>query len=329
MSSIGHMYYYRHSIQFALFICHLCNTTLVVGQAMDVLSSYNLKSKDNFYYILLKTVYDIQVERKGKTNVDSDMYNVPDIGSGRKNRYSPSYSKPYQNEQVESICSKLIDMITQYNDLMKNASTTEDRLNVVHSLQSQLDTILFGLSDVKCQLLVQLLSMFGILSLEFYVNTPMHISGGCGIFINENVNLNLTNQTQLLKWNAEEVEALQQVYGDDYTPSIFENSTCLISRSQKRYDVFMEMKWPSKDILSPRKSSFTDKNVFQLFFRYNSNTCALECFDGNETHIFLILETKQNLETIVSWKYNKDGSINQRYRMQFNEQCNDLYDYIN
>lgn len=340
LSCVGHAYYYRvrrygiylkHAVHYCMFMSHDCNTTIKIMEIMRRISGKNFNQHDDMYAIMVTEAYKLkkQFNLKKKT-IPSDMYLVSDIGSGDSPRFSTSNQKPYTQQESKRVCEMIIKLVEKYNGLMTGAKSMKHRLCVVRDMQKEICVCddIPGLRSVRALVLIQMLALCGLLHLEFYTHTPMHRSGGCKTFMEECCNYDKTDEkdTDLIDWNVERVTEIQHVYGKDFTPSIYENVTCLIGRKKKRVDIFYQVAWPIIQQGQGRRKGFVDKETFQLFFRYNSAKSSMEVFDGKRLTCMMYVSYKKSKKGLIQWPTNADGTIHRTKRLTISDEDCTLFE---
>lgn len=279
------------------------------------------------YTTLAQTCYDLKKEQKGSMN--NPMNQTADLGAGPIFRFSPSSNKPFDEKTLSRHTNFIMDTIDDFSIRMESCVTMLERLSLVRELQSLIDKKIHGISQVRVQLLIQLLALCGLLPLNFYIDTPMHKSGGCKGYIDIcDKSIDLRGK-KLLEWNVREVESLQNTYGLDFTPAMFENLTCIIGRKAKdKKDVFYHLQWPMNSQRNNGKNQVTDVPVFQLVFRYDSSKSSLVAFDGKNLVEFISERKKKNFKQLISWSRNAKGGIDRQKNLHLNDPQNILYGHI-
>ena len=123
--------------------------------------------------------------------------------------------------------------------------------------------------------------------MEYYVNLPLHNSGGPATFMKEKMNFHPCNSQEILDWNVNLCQDLQQHFTTEFNPNMLENAACIISRKLDKYDVFYFLPWYGN-----RVRKFTHSNI-QLCFRLvgqQTYTWKLKVFDGVKLHSLLSAE---------------------------------------
>ena len=76
-------------------------------------------------------------------------------------------------------------MLSNRKSNSDRVSSDYGRLKIVQRLSGQIQSALTGFGNLRSQALIQLSSLFGLISLDFYTYIPMHLSGGPGKFLRD------------------------------------------------------------------------------------------------------------------------------------------------
>ena len=292
----------RDVFEFTLFFAHQCNSTVTIVQAMkEILNSKTWKENRQHLYFHLASLC---CSLRGKPQ------SVKDVGSGEYNRHQPSSTTLFSECEVDKAVRCMKELYTIYDLKLKNVKTNKLRntLQLFESLQNELIKKIVGLGSIRSMHLILLSSLVGILPLEYYVNVPMHLSGGPKTFLMEMMDYSnfkhsendRTKKDKLLSWTVTELKVLQELFSKELTPNMFENVSCMIGRKSQKYDVFYYLPWYDLD-----KQVMIGDNI-QLCFRVNGNKTGnwvLEAFDGNKVYCFL---SSRNPEKNIV-KFARDG----------------------
>ena len=283
-----------------LFFSHQCNSTVTFVTAMiNVLKSNKLHRNTNLsYYSLLCS----ECRRLRNTPEATS-----DLGSGKFNRHQTTCSTAFSETQVLSVIETIKKVLFCYTDNMKKTKKNDmtSKMILYNKLEAYLTKNIAGIGPLRATTLISLLSLTGFLPLEYYVNLPIHNSGGPATFMKEKMKLEPANNQQILDWNVNFCQDLQEHFTTEFTPNMLENAACIISRKLVKYDVFYFLPWYCKRI---RK--FTCSKI-QLCFRLvgqQTNSWKLKVFDGIKLHSLLSTET--STDNIFKVHIKSKGDIN-------------------
>lgn len=224
-----------------------------------------------------------------------------DIGCGVLPRFASSCNLVWSEEEALNARKKMKELIHQYETLMVHATSKKEKLFIVLGLQKCITEKFLGIKEVRSQVIIQLLALIGLLPLDFLNFLPMHMSGGCGNFVKDLVKRDsFKDENDLIGWNLQFVEELQQIYGTDLTFSMFENATCLIGRKKNVMDIFYHLPW---------FDDHDDGNTtrMQLCFSYNSTKKTLDGYDGISRKT--IISSLKPEDGMICWPRTRAGFI--------------------
>ena len=292
----------RDVFEFVLFFAHQCNSSVtIVGAMKEILKK---KTRNDNHHHLYVHLASLCCTLRGKPK------SVKDVGSGEYNRHQPSSTTLFTEKEVNNAVSIMKALYKIYKLKLKDVKTNKLRntLQLFESLQNELMKKISGLGATRSMHLILLSLLVGILPLDYYVNVPMHLSGGPKNFLMEMMDYsnfkssenNTAKKDMLLSWTVTELKLLQELFSKELTPNMFENVSCMIGRKSQKYDVFYYLPWYDLDT-----KLMLDDNI-QLCFRVNGNKTGnwvLEAFDGNRVYCFL--SSRNPEENIV--KFARDG----------------------
>ena len=185
------------------------------------------------------------------------------------------------------------------------------KLKIVQSLKEDCKVIM-GIGDVRSMTMINFASLLGILPLDYYVYVPMHLSGGPGKFLKNEMSWDLvvssipgeTISEKLCEWTNRELKEMQELFTSELFPNMYENGSCIISRGIIRDDPYFMLPWydcNSKKVTEPK---------FQLCFRvigHKRNTFELEVFDGCSRHI--IISSLSPERSQVKYNFKDSGEM--------------------
>ena len=183
---------------YILFFAHQCNTTTTIVSAMCHLLRH-LCQKRPYRCTLYHELSEICKSIRNKTDAKAD------TGSGQHPRFQTTNNKVYDKEEVLQNISGMNTTFAKYRQLMLdvNSSDLKGKLSLYNSLVKEIheDRYLYkGLGIVRINHLISLASLLGVLPLDFYINHPVHTSGGPGTYVRENVlsskNVRMEGDTQ-------------------------------------------------------------------------------------------------------------------------------------
>ena len=121
---------------------------------------------------------------------------------------------------------------------MKRTTSTDmlQKLKIVQSLKEDCKVIK-GIGDVRSTTMINFASLLGILPLDYYVYIPMHLTGGPGKFLKNEMSWDLvvssipggTISEKLCEWTNRELKEMQELFTSELFPNMYENGSCIIS----------------------------------------------------------------------------------------------------
>jgi hypothetical protein len=285
-----------------LFFAHQCNSTVTIVGAMKIILNSTTRNENHKHLYFHLATLCCKLREKAEA--------VKDVGSGEYNRHQPSSTTLFTEGEINKAIMSMKQLYAMYELKLKDVKTNKLRnmLQLFDSLQKELISEIMGLGAMRSMHMILLSSLVGLLPLEYYVNVPMHMSGGPKTFLTEMMNYSsfkhsekdTTKKDKLLAWTVTEIKVLQELFTKEFTPNMFENVSCMIGRKSQKYDVFYFLPWYDID-----KKSMTCDNI-QLCFRVNgkkTGNWVLEAFDGN--NIYTFLSSRNPGKNIV--KFARDG----------------------
>lgn len=301
----------REIVEVALFFAHQCTTTTIFAEAMKTItlnfSDYRSRMRPpasrrnnrvSFYTLLAETCATI----KGKVG---DLYQMKDIGAGGGNRFGPSNAKVYDEKTVSKIVDYLLETLRSYDSEMDSISVNQTkkegifkRLKLTESLIKLLaeNKLLKSISNIRSAHLVQIASLFGLISLEFYVYIPPHFGGGTGKFLRDHLGVDEYNMSKtengLIDWFSGFLMELQNAFNRDVTSNIVEQTFCYSARGKLRKDHWLQYITYTggelqQDLRRYNNGSFKNDEL-QYFFHirgHGRSSWTLEMFDGKTKYI--------------------------------------------
>ena len=288
--------YKKDVFSMVLFFCHQCNGTHTFVTAMMMLIH---KQKDDMNNMTTsRTLYNVLCEIC--SSINDKPFNIStskDVGSSIYNRFQTSNSGIYKDKDVLKCFEKMNYLFMTYT---KKMSSIRDRHNVLQKLQLYVelkteiakDDTFAGFKTVRVDHFICMSSLIGLLPLDYYVNVPMHMSGGPREFLIRSMNIenqlsNLEGDTideKLCRWTDQKMKELNRHYSKELTPNMIENCSCIIGRGRPKRDVFYCLPWYDHKL---DKISYTSH--IQLMFKlegFNTNSWHIEVYDGFHLHIF-------------------------------------------
>ena len=268
------------AINFVLFFGHQCNTTVtIVSAILEIIENIVMKqwsSKENLYTELAKMCYVL----KGQTD-----NKYIDVGSGINNRHQPTNNRVYTKEEVYKYVFFLNNAFEDYSRRSNKLhhQMCIERFELFMSLNSDLVKELPGIGHLRATHIIVIAALLGLLPIDFYVYVPMHLNGGPGIFMKEQMGWNSTlygakkNDANLMKWTVTTMKELQSLFTTEYTPNMHENACCILGRKRIKYDTHYFLPW-----YDASKNQLTEPRI-QLHFRVNGGKCNhwhVETHDG-------------------------------------------------
>ena len=307
----------RDCLGMILFFSHQCNSTVTfVSAMMMILKNQDVRKNEDLdksiYYRLATCCCELK-----KINLTNT-----DIGSGKYPRHQCSKNYLLSEDDVNNIFIYMIREFYVYSAKMKTTKSSDmlQKLSVFNDMKMCLVKRITGIGNLRAVTMISLASLTGFIPLDFYVNLPIHLSGGPGTFLTTEMNYNISNYKSLLNWNVSICQELKVHFSNEFTPNMFENASCIISRKKRKVDVFFHLPWYNKT-----KDRFTNKDSIQLCFRivgHRTNNWELIAFTGNENHI--ILSDKNPCQNKFEIIHTSDRLSDVRCRVD-NKWCIDLF----
>lgn len=298
------------TIEIILFFCHQCNNTMTFSRAFRSLLQdrrNNPKRTRNYYSELGKRCYEIKKEDTIKRKLEEDKSDRPrdtvlnelrlnypaysvakDVGGGSHPRFVPSQCTVFNKVSVDAHVETILDLCNQMSTRMSRSHHDVVSLQIVHEFAVEFGKIP-GIGPIKSQMMVQLCALFGLVPLEYYTFLPMHLNGGPGKFMVNEMGWHKTADKNLLEWNVQIVTEMQTLYNKEFTYNMFENAACEISRRSPPDDLHFAI--PSIMIdPNDKKSAFLNytNQRLQFFFRVDgnrSNNWRLQMYAGGKNKI--------------------------------------------
>ena len=147
-----------------------------------------------------------------------------------------------------------------------------------------------------------------MLPIDYYVCTPVHSSGGVGSFLSTVVpKCKTPHSNELLEWNTEMINELQNIFSTKMTPNMLENLLCILGRKRSRLDIYYFLPHLNKE-----KNDIVFGERIQLLFRikgHDKSMWCVEVFNGRDVSTFL--STEYPILNRVSYSRNSDGELTQ------------------
>lgn len=298
-------------LEMVVFFGHQCNGTYIFTLAMRrVLLDGLIQNKADVSLYKLLAVECCRI-RKQKYHE-----NAKDVGSGRFPRHQTSGNVVYSSSKIKDVCKTLImilntarkDMIlTEAHELSKKYKVFNDLIKSITDANSM--NKLDGIGNVRAMNIVHLCSLIGLIPLDFYVHTPLHNTGGPGVYLREyhKYDANKTSQ-DIIHWSVEENRRLHEHFTTEFTGNHHENAACIIGRRIVRKDLFFYLPWYNIET-----KQFLPDDECQLMFRingYRKNKWTLECYNGGNKVIPLhSADMDTSGKSIIQYKRLEDGRL--------------------
>jgi len=190
------------------------------------------------------------------------------------------------------------------NERKKRTNRDIESLHVV-----QFFALLFqkipGIGPLKSQMMIQLCALFGLVPFDYYTFLPMHLEGGPGKFMTEEMGWDKCVTKHLLEWNAGIVSQMQLLYNKEFTYNFFENATCEISRKSPPDDLYFQVPSIDEDMkMKNRLSLHYENKRLQFFFRVDgnrSNKWKLQMYAGGKNKINIYPVSNQGGPSLMEW----------------------------
>ena len=332
------------AIQIILFFCHQCNSTVTFSRAFLGLlrdrrkQTGNKKATDLYTelaercYLLNKQDY-IQKNKASKTSSSTDS-EVPkeyktfkeatDVGSGIHPRFVISVTKLMQKEELDETVQQILDLCNKFSTEFRQNLPDSEILHRVNYFATKC-TEIRGIGPLRGQMMVQLCALFGLVPLQFYTYLPIHLNGGPGGFMtNEMGWTDEGRKSNLLQWNTDILNELQALYNKEFTYNMFENAACEISRATSPNDLCYKI--PSVTKYDEKTSRFRldfETSRLQFFFRVDgnrNNNWKLQMFGGGKNKISVFGEqgSSRGNQFLLEWtraqtnQYHLKGAFGDR-----------------
>ena len=243
--------------------------------------------------------------------------NLKDVGcaGGKFQRFSPSNISVYNEETVldviESVNIIFAKSTFNFNEKNKRKLTPMICFECYLELEKEL-LKLDGIGKVRATHLIQLSALLGLIPLHFYVYLPVHMEGGTGKFMLQE--LGYKNNSAFLNKYQEDLIYLQKIYGLNFTSNMFENMACILGRGKEVHDIFYYLPWVTKD-RDKKHLVVTDKTNIQLTFRINVKSIKnieLLCRSNNKESTVLTTIPSSSSSNVLEFKKTRQkdfGSI--------------------
>ena len=248
-----------------------------------------------------------------------------DVGCGSNPRFVISQTKVLTTDDVGKYVEFILDLCDDMSRRMKSSRSATESLHLVQYYGLQFDREIPGIGPLKGQMMVQLLALFGLVPLEFYTFLPMHLGGGPGHFMMNEMQWDKSGDNNLLLWNTQIVSELQGLYNKELTFNMFENASCEISRKDPPNDLHFRI--PSIREDPHLKNSMTlnfAKQRLQFYFRVDgnrNNQWRLQMFAGGSNKIS-VCDSSGGFERgicLMSWARAKsNGRLARTTKLQLN-----------
>ena len=135
------------------------------------------------------------------------------------------YNKDTVLDVIESVNNIFAKSTFNFNEKNKRKLTPMICFECYLELEKEL-LKLDGIGKVRATHLIQLSALLGLIPLHFYVYIPVHMEGGTGKFMLQELGYK-KNSAYLNKYQ-EDLTYLQQIYGINFTSNMFENMACIL-----------------------------------------------------------------------------------------------------
>jgi hypothetical protein len=282
-----------------------------------------VKKINDYYNLLGKTCYAIRKPEIVEKKVSKDKSGNPkdkirkqileeypsyeeskDVGNGSHPRYVTSYTPLLPSDKVNETVEFLLTLCNEMNERTKRSNRDEESLHLVEFFAMKCQDIP-GIGPTKSQMMIQLCALFGLVPLEYYTFLPMHLNGGPGVFMKEQMGWDNREDKNLLQWNTEIVTQMQLLYNKELTYNMFENAACEICRKKPPDDLHFQI--PSIDENKDWKNHLSlnfEKGRLQFYFRVDgnqSNNWNLQMYAGGKNKINIYPVSKKRGSSLMEW----------------------------
>ena len=296
-----HGYSFDDAIEFALFFTHQCNTTVVIVEVMlkiltEKRSIVTKKKRQDDFSLYIQLCNECGKKHNNKTI---------DVGCGKKNRFQPSNNTVYTKKQLKTLKCYLQLLFKDANKVMVQTQHSSYSLKTqivsqlsfdIHNTCESGKKVFKGYGVLRIMHLIQLSSLLGILTLEFYVYTPLHNKGGVKKYLESRRTKQNKSVTSLLSWGDDEVRTLRECVGMNFTANMYENLCCIIGRTRRKLDVYYCL---------PRLSNTTYKMQICYRLKITQNyKITLYAFNGKDEYEVMCSRTESD-DVIFEQNYDE------------------------
>ena len=264
---------------------------------------HNFKTKDKAHHSLYRRLCIMSCSIK-RVKLSSES---KDVGSGKFPRHQVSNNIVLSESDVEQCIALLNIKFAFYTREMNKIKHNKgycllNHFKLYHSLQSEIKKAIPGIGPFRAIHLISFASLIGMLPYEYHTSIPMHTNGGPGLFMTNEVDWNRNQkQSDLDHWTVSTMKQLQEMFTSEFTPNMFENCLCILSRKMNKSDIFYLLPWYNHLI-----NELTEDKI-QLCFRVNGfrkNKWELQLFDGVK-----VQSINANKQEAFTWNKRKDQLI--------------------
>ena len=288
-----------------------------------------MKKINDYYHLLGKTCYEIRKPEIVEKKVCKDKSGIPkddvrkqiledypsyeestDVGNGLHPRFVTSNTPLLPTDEVNETVEFLLTLCNEMNDRTKRSNRDEESLHLVQFFAQKCQDIP-GIGPLKSQMMIQLCALFGLVPLEYYTFLPMHLKGGPGVFMTEEMGWDKSVDKHLLEWNTKIVSQMQLLYNKEFTYNMFENAACEISRLNPPDDLYFQIPSIDEDAKLKNRLSlcFATKRL-QFYFRVDgnrNNNWKLQMYAGGKNKINIFQGANQRGACLMEWTRAKSN----------------------
>ena len=239
---------------------------------------------------------------------------ISDIGSGPLKRFSPSDTKVFSELEVNNAVQLILTQTDSLSQKHLSGMSDLEKLYQVQAFSVFMHGKIRGIGGLRGQMIIQLCSLFGLISLNYYTYLPMHMSGGGPeTFLTSLMGYQKEDGKRLLQWNVNIVNEIQSLLNREFTFNMFENLSCEIGRSLTPHDVFFEL--PQLGYSSTQQQAIvSSKSSLQIVFRVDgnrNNEWNLQGYAGGKKKLIIFADDskKHKKAPLLQWQRMKDSGL--------------------
>ena len=304
------------TLQIILFFSHQGNSTITFTKAFLILLQRGSRKHKSLYRQLAEICLELRIEEDSNLKEEMKKSNktiedLHDMCSGDRPRFQPSRNTVFTEKKVNDAVAVLLSQVNALSSYdISNASDLEIILTV-QRVSAFINGEIYGIGCLRGQMILQMFSLFGLISLNFYTYLPMHLSGGGPEkFMTSLMGWQTTDDKTLLQWNVNIVKEIQDLFNKEFTFNMFENCACEIGRGTTPHDVFFKLPYLIYHE-SEREVKVSSTRKLQMFFRVDgnrNNEWNLQAYAGGKKKIIIFCDnpSKHKKKPLLQWQRIRD-----------------------